>query len=399
MQLCLPDDELATSSVLSHESRADWWFERCTKPECGLGQNWYPALVVSQTWKMLLLTLALSALGLLLLALTGQRFSPEDFGALVKLEPLYLVLVPVTLVLWWLVAGWRIQMLVGSPEVGLLRATRALLLSLYGAAVTPGSTGANVALAWFLSRYVAPKRAAATAIFVLALDMVYFAWSLPVCFLLLQLRGINLNLPLIGPVLGVIVGVVALVAGGLAWGLTYQTRRLEQLAWWLTGLRLLRRFRRGAIRFLRETSEAIQEIRTLPPLKQFLLHFSSALGFVLHFLVANMVAAGLGLPVNHLDLVAMQSIIIALSFFVPTPGGAGFFEVALGSSSRSAGIPEAAVAPFVVIWRVLSYYLYVLIGPLIGGAAMLRDSSSKKPLSSAASALNPAPSNPESSSR
>ena len=348
---------------------------------------------------MLLLTLALSALGLLLLALTGQRFSPEDFGALVKLEPLYLVLVPVTLVLWWLVAGWRIQMLVGSPEVGLLRATRALLLSLYGAAVTPGSTGANVALAWFLSRYVAPKRAAATAIFVLALDMVYFAWSLPVCFLLLQLRGINLNLPLIGPVLGVIVGVVALVAGGLAWGLTYQTRRLEQLAWWLTGLRLLRRFRRGAIRFLRETSEAIQEIRTLPPLKQFLLHFSSALGFVLHFLVANMVAAGLGLPVNHLDLVAMQSIIIALSFFVPTPGGAGFFEVALGSSSRSAGIPEAAVAPFVVIWRVLSYYLYVLIGPLIGGAAMLRDSSSKKPLSSAASALNPAPSNPESSSR
>ena len=351
------------------------------------------ASVVNQTWKMLLLTLALSALGLLLLALTGQRFSPEDFGALVKLDPLYLVLVPVTLVLWWLTAGWRIQMLVGSKDVGLFRATKGLLLSLYGAAVTPGSTGANVALAWFLSRYVSSRRAAATAIFVLALDMVYFSWSLPLCFLLLQLRGINLHLPLIGPVLGVIVGVVAVTAGGLAYGLTYQTRRLEQLMWWLTGLRFLKRFRRSAIRFLRETADAIHEIRTLPPLKQFLLHFSSALGFVLHFLVANMVAAGLGLPVDHIDLVAMQSIIIALSFFVPTPGGAGFFEVALGSSSRSAGIPEAAVAPFVVIWRLLSYYLYVFIGPFIGGAAMLRDSSkkesSKESVSSAAPVANP----------
>jgi hypothetical protein len=326
---------------------------------------------------MLLLTLALSALGLLLLALTGQRFSPEDFGALVKLDPLYLVLVPVTLFAWWLVAGWRIQMLVNHREVTLLRATRGLLLSLYGAAVTPGSTGANVALAWYLSRYVDSRRATATAIFVLALDMVYFAWSLPLYFAILQLRGVNLELPLIGPILGVIVGLVALIAGGTAWALTYQTKRLERLVWWATGFNPLRRFRRGALRFVRETADAIQEIRRLPPLRQFLLHFSSTLGFVLHFLVANMVAAGLGLPVNHLDLIAMQSIIVALSFLVPTPGGAGFFEIALGSSSRSAGIPEAAVAPFVVIWRLLSYYLYVLIGPFIGGAAMLRDSAKK----------------------
>jgi uncharacterized protein (TIRG00374 family) len=326
---------------------------------------------------MLLLTVALSAVGLLLLALTGQKFSPEDFGALVKLDPLYLVLVPVTLVAWWLTAGWRIQMLVNHPDVTLLRATRGLLLSLYGAAVTPGSTGANVALAWFLSRYTDSRRATATAIFVLALDMVYFAWSLPVCFIFLELRGINLQLPLIGPILGVIVALVASIAGGTAWALTYQTKRLEQVVWWATGFKPLLRFRRGALRFIRETADAIHEIRALPPLRQFLLHFSSTLGFVLHFLVANMVVAGLGLPVHHLDLIAMQSIIIALSFLVPTPGGAGFFEIALGSSVRGAGVPEAAVAPFVVIWRLLSYYLYVFIGPFIGGAAMLRDSSKK----------------------
>jgi glycosyltransferase 2 family protein len=339
---------------------------------------------MNQTVKMLLLTLGLSALGLLLLRLTGQTFNLNDFGALVKLDPLYLVLVPVSLVAWWLMAGWRIQLLANSPAVTLSRSTRALLLSLYGAAVTPGSTGANVALAWYLSRYVDSRRATATAIFTLSLDLVYFAWSLPVWFIILQLKGIDLHLAVIGPILGVVVGLFALFAGGLAWSLSYQTKRLEGIAWWITGLRFLKRFRRGALRFIRETADAMLEIRGLPPQRQFLLHLSTTLGFLLHFAVANMVAAGLGLPVDHVDLLAMQSIIIALSFVVPTPGGAGFFEVALGSSVRSAGIPDAAVAPFLVIWRVLSYYLYVFIGPFIGGPAMLRAASSSKPETPAA---------------
>ncbi len=330
---------------------------------------------MNQTVKMLLLTVALSALGLLFLLLTGQKFNLADFGALVKLEPLFVVLIPVTLVAWWAVAGWRIQLIANSPNVTLSRSIRALLLSLYGAAVTPGATGANVALAWFLSRYTDSRRATATAIFTLSLDMVYFAWSLPLCFIILELKHVDLGLPVIGPILGVIVVFAAVLAGGLAWGLTYQTRRLEQLVWWITGLRFLQRFRRSSLRFIRETAEGIHEIRSLPPLRQFLLHFSTALGFLLHFAVANMVVAGLGLRIDHVDLIAMQSIIIALSFAIPLPGGAGFLEVALGSSVRGAGLPDSAVTPFVIIWRLLSYYLYIFIGPFIGGPALLNAAS------------------------
>jgi glycosyltransferase 2 family protein len=219
---------------------------------------------------------------------------------------------------------------------------------------------------------------------------VYYAWSLPLSFAILHFKGINLNLPLIGPALGIVVVIGSIVSIVFAYALAFQLQRLERLLFALFSLRWLLRFRRGALRFIQETGHAMTAIRRMPTSTQLGLHVLTALSFLLHFGAANVVAAGLGLNVDHVALLAMQSLLVAISFVVPTPGGAGYFEVVLGSSSSAVGIPSAAVAPFVIIWRFLSYFLYLFIGPFIGAPALLAASQrQQKAESNAPNAATP----------
>jgi glycosyltransferase 2 family protein len=328
-------------------------------------------------WRVLGATTLLSLLGFGLLFVTGQKFDLDGFVKLVRLDPIFLLLLLPTLFGWWFAAAWRTQLLCQNPNVTIWRAIRALLLSLFGAAVTPSATGASLSLAWYLSRYISPQRATVVAVYGLVLDLVYYAWSLPVCFVVLTVMNVNLNFPIIGPVLGVFVGLGSLVTLGLAYGLAFHLNKLRSLVHWLLSPPFLRRFQEPAGQFLLETGQAMTEIRQMPASTQLLLHFSTALGFLLHFGAANVVAAAVGLPLDHIVLLATQSIVVAFSFLVPLPGGAGFLEVFLGRSAQASGIPAEAVVPFVAIWRFLSYYLYVIIGPFIGGPAILAASQKK----------------------
>ena len=62
---------------------------------------------------------------------------------------------------------------------------------------------------------------------------------------------------------------------------------------------------------------------------------------------------------DPLVVVAFLVVISLLATFVPTPGGSGFFEAAVGLTT---GGPNG-VAPL-VLWRIATFHLYYLLGPL-----------------------------------
>lgn len=330
--------------------------------------------------RTVLLSLLLSGLGFGLLLLTGKKFDLTGFASLVNVQPLGMVLVVVMLVGWWLLGGLRIKLLAGPDQnkITLSRASRAMLLSLFSAAVTPAAVGASFGLGWYLSRYIDVRRATAIALYGLVLDLVYYAWSLPVSFAILEFRRVNLDVPVVGPFIGILVILGSVMALSLAWALMFRIQALERFVWWLFKPAFLRRFQRGAFRFVRETGTALAGIRALPFGTQVALHVLTALSFIVHFAAFNAVAFGLGLDIDHLSILAAQSLVVAVSFVIPTPGGSGYFELALGQLFRASKIPSEAVLPLIAIWRLISYYLYVLIGPFIGGPALLRDSEQPK---------------------
>jgi glycosyltransferase 2 family protein len=333
---------------------------------------------VKNAIQALLITLIFSALGIFGLLSLGKEFNPAEFSRTVQINPLWAVVFVASVIGWWLVAGWRIQLLADDKNVTLSRATRAFLLYLFGASTTPSASGANVAMAWYLSQYTDSRRATAVAIFSVSLDLVFYAYALPLSFAYLYFAGINLQIPIIGSFLGVLVLVGAVIAIGLAYGVAYQAHQLERLIFVICKLPFLKRFQRGALRFIGETADAMAQMRSMPLATQLNLHLSTFLNYTFHFAAANLVLATLGYQVDDLGLIAAQIILVYFSFFIPTPGGAGYFEIVLGTSSSSLGIPKEAIVPFVLIWRILSYYLYYLIGPFIGGSAVLAKAQAAK---------------------
>jgi glycosyltransferase 2 family protein len=325
---------------------------------------------------IVLLSFVFSAAAVLLLVLTGEKFDPAAFSSLVQFNATGALLLVPTLLTWWGLMGLRVQILAsqlpGGKNITLWRGTQASLLSLFSAAVTPAASGSSVGLGWFLSRFIDPKQATAIAVYGLVLDLVFYAWSLPLSYFILQWRKLDLGIPLLGTL--VLFGTV--VAMVLAWGLANGGKSLSRVVWQIFSLGVLKRFRRGAFGFVQRTAKEISSLRQMPWWVQLQLHLINGASWIFHFAAFNVVAHALSIPnFDHIGILAAQSLVVSSSFVVPTPGGSGYFEFALGKVFSVIGVSKDAITPLVLVWRLLSYYLYILIGPMIGGLALLRATS------------------------
>ncbi len=291
---------------------------------------------------------------------------------LVRIDVLGVVLLLLALFTWWASAGWRIQLLAGDlgAKVSLSRATRAFILGMFSGILTPAAAGGSVAIGWYLSRYLSAKQAAAIAVYGFALDLVFYAWALPVSFVVLSSNGVNFGVP----GLAIYVGLIASGALTFALALMYFSTPFSRLIWRVFSWRWLMRWRRGMYGFVRRTARVLARLRSLPWPLQLRLHVATAASFVVHFAVLNGVALALSIPVHHLNVLAIQILVVALGLVVPTPGGAGYMEFALGRVLRQQ-VPDEAVVPLVLAFRVFSYWLYFVLGPFIGGAALLRSTA------------------------
>ncbi len=332
--------------------------------------------------QIILLSLLISGGAIGLMLATGSKLDPGAFQAILKVNWSTLALVIPFLLAWWVLLGVRIKILATALDVGqnisLSRAIRAALLSLFGAFVTPAATGSSFGLGWYLSRFIDVKKATAIAVFGLVLDFVYYAWSMPVSFIILEIKRIDLGIPFLGVFIGI--SSVLLVVAAIA--VTFSADFIARLTFRIFSLGFLKRRRFAAFAFAHRTGHIMAELRQMPLSTQLLLHLTNAMAFITHFAAFNVVAWGLGIPnFDHVGILACQSLLVSLSSVVPTPGGSGYFEIGLARIFAAIGVPDAAKTFLVLIWRFISFYLYILIGPFIGGAALLKASESapKKP--------------------
>ncbi|NLA99610.1 MAG: flippase-like domain-containing protein [Methanomicrobiales archaeon] len=81
------------------------------------------------------------------------------------------------------------------------------------------------------------------------------------------------------------------------------------------------------------------------------------------FIIASLILMGLGQPAYLVESFVVQ-IIIAIIMMIPlTPGGSGIAEIA-ATSLYSLFVPSAIVGVFVLLWRLILYYLNIFLGIL-----------------------------------
>lgn len=85
---------------------------------------------------------------------------------------------------------------------------------------------------------------------------------------------------------------------------------------------------------------------------------------------ANKLLAGyitlraLGISVNFMDVLLLQTLIMFMLYFAPTPGGAGLAEV-LSALVMGVYVPRELTPVYIIVWRFIVIYLTIIAGSVV----------------------------------
>lgn len=94
------------------------------------------------------------------------------------------------------------------------------------------------------------------------------------------------------------------------------------------------------------------------------------------FIVASVILVGLGLPPSIGDSLFAQIIIALVSMIPLTPGAAGIAELS-AASLYALFVPTAVLGVFILLWRLIMFYLNIIFG-IIGTILIVRREVTKK---------------------
>lgn len=311
------------------------------------------------------LVLGVASLWLVLPDAFGRQFG----AALGRLDGLEVAAILGVIGLWWLLSGWRLQILAraAGERLGLGAGVQAHVGGVFSAVVTPAGGGNSFGIALLLYRLgLSSEAAVAAAVMCLVGDMAFFAWALPAFGAYLHLSGVRL------PVehLGWVIGAVSVLALAGAWLLAFRldlvaagTRRAARLPW-------LRRFRPSLEAFLERLELAGDRYARRPWGWHLRFHLLSGALRIVYFMVLNALLLALGLSIEQFVVLGVQIVVHTFAFVVPTPGASGYQEAAITIALRGR-VPATLLSAAVVLWRVAQHYLYFVAGPLLGGPALV----------------------------
>jgi glycosyltransferase 2 family protein len=269
--------------------------------------------------------------------------------------------------------GARAQKLVWSAKslglrLSFVTAVRTSLGGDFGAAITPARSGAEPARYLILAE---SKLAPASVLLILFAELFLEALSLAIVVALIAVVFHSA-----GPVLGALVGVVGGYSGfvlaiALLGMLLSRRSASGPPPRWALRLRLHSGRWRVVQRWLRQVRRTVDQIKDVDLGPAAL----SLLASVMHVAVRLSVLPALLLPiVPDLPLAPLALWPFSLMYgavVVPVPGAGGAVEVAFRATLGDI-IPPALFGAALLWWRFYTFYIYILLGALVAGGAVMR---------------------------
>lgn len=314
---------------------------------------------MKRAWWLALSSLALGALGVYLV---GQ----DAFVTAASYRPVHRGLGPYALSLACLVGMWylpsvRVRWLAAHHgfRIGRWSSWLAHVSMVFGSAVTPSGTGGAPALVAALVRLGVPwGTGMGIAVQILILDLIAFVCLVPTALGYVLLSR-HLELP--APLFALSIAATVVAAGGAVWLMRYP-RIAARLMLALARLRWMRRWQARLRSQARHYYRSVVAFAQLTPSGWIGLVLASMSGWLASFTLFWSLLIIYGGHQHLLDVLAVLSAVTIASFFVPTPGAAGFIEVAagIGVDARASASATAALT----LWRVASFYACFGLGPL-----------------------------------
>lgn len=255
------------------------------------------------------------------------------------------------------------------------QAARVTMLVEFTSAITPSAVGGSAFGMLFLNREgIHIGRATTLMMTTLLLDELFFTLACPLVFLMVspaELFGFSgaesagaFSLGLrtaFWVIYGVIVAWTALLFLGIIVAPTAVKRALMAVM----RLRWLRRWQDSMERTTDNMVETSRELRGRPAVWWLDAFGATATSWISRFLVVNMLFLAFAPHAPQLVVLGRQFVVWVILMVTPTPGGSGvsewLFTEYYGDLIGSAGL-ALVIALF---WRLISYYIYLIIGVCI----------------------------------
>ena len=266
--------------------------------------------------------------------------------------------------------SWRFRTIT-DRDLSWKKAIKVNLLCEFTSCVTPSAVGGSALGMVYMHREgIELGRATTLMLTTLFLDELFFVVSLPVVMLFVPYRelfGFDHSAFTVGlqTVFWIVYAGITLWTMLLFLGIIVRPRAIHSALVKLFGLRLLRRWQ-PQVDTLGANMEAAGHSLRQRPIRWWLETFGgTALSWCSRYLVVNALFLAFAPAASQLVVFARQFVVWVVLMISPTPGSAGIsewlFTTYYGDLIHSAGM-ALVIALF---WRIISYYVYLLIGACI----------------------------------
>ncbi|MBP1674607.1 MAG: hypothetical protein H6Q24_745 [Bacteroidetes bacterium] len=277
--------------------------------------------------------------------------------------------------------GYMIRIrILSENDLNWRQAFRVIMLWEFTSAITPSTVGGTaVAVVFVHKEGISVGRSTSIVLATSFLDELYFVIMFPVILLIVggdilfttSLQGTGITL-LNNLVFVAVAGYVIILAWVLlvGYGLFIDPVKIKQIIIWFFKLPFLRRWRESAIKAGDDIVESSHELKRKPFVFWVKAFTATFLSWTSRYWVVNAILVAFFAINEHFLIFARQLVTWIMMIISPTPGGSGFAELILGryisdtipADAASVGSLALAIA---IIWRIISYYPYLIIGASI----------------------------------
>lgn len=264
-------------------------------------------------------------------------------------------------------------MLFARGALGWRAAFRVIMLWEFTSAITPSAVGGTSVAVLFVHKEGVPVGRSATIVMLTAFfDELFFALIFPLMLLIVgtkALFGVDMGSELmLFAFVGFGVKLAFLLA--LSYGLFINPHGLKWAIVNIFKLPILRRWSAGAVKAGDDVILSSQEIKHYKWsfwIKAFAATFMS---WSSRYMVANALFMAFFAIGDHLLLFARQLAMWIMMLVAPTPGGSGFAEYIFSNFLSDiipvdASMQVGAAALIALLWRIVTYYPYLVMGAVI----------------------------------
>ena len=281
------------------------------------------------------------------------------------------------LIIRHLAYAWRLRTLSGGA-FSWPKCIELIFIWEFSSAVSPTSVGGS-AVAFFVlaQEKLSTAKTATIVLYTIVLDSIFFIFGLPVLYLLFGSAMIRPNAGSLAEIGGwgyyflFAYTVMALYSSVFFYGLFINPGRIRQFLRAISRIKFIqKRYEQQLLKLGEDmivASKELKERKFFFHLKAFL---ATATAWSSRFLLLNclIIAFITALPLEfwtQFELYARLKSMFVIIAFSPTPGGAGFVEILFGGFLSDYVNSPTYATVISTIWRLLSYYAYLLIGVVL----------------------------------